>query len=85
MTLTSSTVSGNSAGTQGGGIDAATATLTNSTVSGNSAGTVGGGLHAATATLLNCTIVENIADTGGGVSTITRAAASLNVRTRSSP
>ena len=44
-TLTDCTVSGNSAGIDGGGlINVGTATLTNCTVSGNSAGGNGGGL-----------------------------------------
>ena len=45
LTLTNSTVSGNSAGFNGGGVtNGGTAILTNSTVSGNSAGTEGGGV-----------------------------------------
>ena len=77
MSLTSVTVSGNSAGGQlGGGIlNQGTLTLTNSTVSGNSStfstsplgGTGGGGIHndnSGTMTLINSTVSGN---TGGGI------------------
>ena len=66
-TLTSSTVSGNTAGGDGGGIATAVATLTNSTVSGNTAAGAGGGIHTSGLTLLNVTIADNSAHTGGGV------------------
>ena len=74
LSLTSVTVSGNSAGGQlGGGIlNQGTLTLTNSTVSGNSStypgrGTGGGGIHndnSGTMTLMNSTVSGN---TGGGI------------------
>ena len=66
MTLTNSTVSGNSAGQYGGGVsNAGTVTLTNSTVSGNSAG----GRRRSTRhlTLTNST-VSQFGEYGGGVS-----------------
>jgi predicted outer membrane repeat protein len=65
-TLTNSTVSGNSTGTNGGGIYAGATNLTNSTVSGNSAGNIGGGLFAGTATMTNSTISGNSAGSEGG-------------------
>ena len=77
MTLTNSTVSGNSATGFGGGIcNSGTLTLTNSTVSGNSAGENGGGIlnNDGIANLFNGTITDNRADAdldgsgiGGGV------------------
>ena len=83
VNLTSSTVSGNSAGTAGGGIFAGTLNLTNSTVSGNSAVTNGGGIAAGTATLTNGTIVENIAQAALRRGSTTRAGRSSS-RTHSS-
>lgn len=71
-TLINSTVSGNSAGNNGGGISAFTATLTRSTVSGNAAADFGGGIAAFTATLTGSTIsdnaVRNTDSQGGGIS-----------------
>ena len=72
LTLTDCTVSGNSAGSSGGGLYniSGTATLTNCTVSGNSAGGNGGGLFNddGTTTLTNCTVSGNSAgDNGGGL------------------
>jgi predicted outer membrane repeat protein len=70
VTLTNSTVTGNSAGLHGGGISADTATLTNSTVSGNSAAFGGGGLWNITTTLTNSTVSGNSAgEHGGGINT----------------
>lgn len=69
--LTNSTVSGNRAGVQGGGIWAGSAvTLTNSTVSGNTASDVGGGIHSnESVTLTNSTVSGNSASgSGGGIS-----------------
>jgi hypothetical protein len=67
LTLTNSTVSGNSGLGDGGGIDNAggTLTLTNSTVSGNFGGTVGGGINNQNgkATLIGDTIANNSAGT----------------------
>jgi len=66
--LTSSTVSGNSAGLHGGGIWALkTTTLTNSTVSGNRAEEFGGGVDTGEGIFVNVTIAKNIAGYGGGV------------------
>ncbi|MBA2594149.1 MAG: hypothetical protein H0U97_18665 [Gammaproteobacteria bacterium] len=72
LTLTNSTVSGNSAAGFGGGLlnDNGPATLTNSTVSGNSAGVNGGGLSTLNGnlTVTHSTVSGNSAsDAGGGV------------------
>ncbi|MGH9260363.1 MAG: choice-of-anchor Q domain-containing protein, partial [Acidimicrobiales bacterium] len=70
LTLTDSTVSGNSAVSFGGGVFNlfGTATLTDSTVSGNSASAGGGVFNLiGTATLTNTTISGNSASLGGGV------------------
>jgi fibronectin-binding autotransporter adhesin len=72
VTLTGCTVSGNSAGHDGGGMyfnDGGTATLTGCTVSSNSAGYSGGGLFegsSVTLALTNCTVSGNSADNNGG-------------------
>jgi hypothetical protein len=62
-----STVSGNSAGTTGGGIGGGELTIVNSTVSGNSAGMSGGGLSTFFSSLrvANSTISGNSAPGGG--------------------
>ncbi len=70
LTLTNSTVSGNTAGADGGGIfNQGNLTLTNSTVSGNAAGSVGGGIHlgGGTVTLTNSTVSGNAAEVGGDI------------------
>jgi parallel beta-helix repeat protein len=68
ITLTNSTISGNSAGFGGGVDNRGTATLTNCTVSGNSASRAGGGMYnVGTATFTNCTISGNQALVGGGL------------------
>src|SRR5688500_1650335 len=73
MTLTSSTVSGNSAGTWGGGIynqSVEPLSITNSTISGNSAGPRGGGGIATNhgkLTLTGSTVTLNTAGIGGGI------------------
>ena len=71
LTLTNSTVSGNTAGDDGGGIsnnNNGTLTLTNSTVSGNTAGDNGGGINNnGTMTLTNSTVSGNTAQFGGGI------------------
>jgi hypothetical protein len=69
VTLTNSTVTGNTAGGNGGGVAAAGAvTVTNSTVSGNTASVNGGGVGAnGVITVTNSTISSNTASTGGGV------------------
>jgi hypothetical protein len=70
LTLTDSTVSGNSAGA-GGGIanDEGPLTLTNTTVSGNSAETDGGGIfnYSGTVMLTSSAVSENTAFYGGGI------------------
>jgi hypothetical protein len=72
LTVTDSTISGNSGGLQGGGIEnRGTATITNSTISGNSGGADGGGgiENRGTATITNSTISGNSAiSVGGGIS-----------------
>ncbi|BCW93141.1 MAG: hypothetical protein KatS3mg007_1035 [Thermoanaerobaculum sp.] len=69
LTLTNSTISGNSARQSGGGIlNGGTATLTNSTISGNSAFLSGGGIrNGGTATITNSTISGNSASSGSGI------------------
>ena len=65
--MTSSTVSGNTASGDGGGINADTAaTLTSSTVSGNNSGGFGGGIFGDTVALTSSTMSGNVATTGGG-------------------
>jgi hypothetical protein len=69
VTLTDSTISGNSAEVGGGVRTYGTTTLNNCTISGNSASNLGGGLFqaAGTTTLTNCTFSGNsAAATGGG-------------------
>ncbi len=86
MTLTNCTVSGNSAGTFGGGLlDASghnTTTLTNCTVSGNSAKQWRPGLvnTDGTTTLTNCTVSGNSADNkGGGLYEFDSSFSTLNI------
>ena len=70
MTLTNSTVSGNTAMYGGGGIyNAGTMSLTNSTVSGNTSLNSGGGgiLNVRSLTLTSSTISDNTAKLGGGI------------------
>jgi len=94
VTLTNSTVSGNSAGDGSGGIYASKSnvTLTNSTVSGNSAGDNAGGIYIYGAdsivTLTNSTVSGNTAgEEGGGIFggfsnvTLTNSTLSGNVAT----
>jgi hypothetical protein len=66
LTLTNSTLWGNSSHPQGGGgiRNLGTLTLTNSTVSGSSGGSIG---NSGTATLTNSTVSENFASEGGGM------------------
>jgi len=69
LTITNSTISGNSA-SYGGGIyiKAGTATITNSTISGNSATTNGGGIETyVDLNLQNSTVSGNSAALGGGI------------------
>jgi predicted outer membrane repeat protein len=70
IVLNDCTISGNSAGVVGGGLDSyAAATLTNCTFSGNSAGLSGGGLQSTdgTVTIFGCTISGNSSRYGGGM------------------
>ncbi len=72
LTLTSSTVNGNSSVFLGGGgiVNGGTLTLINSTVSGNFSNDFGGGISngfGASATLTNSTVSGNTADEGGGI------------------
>jgi hypothetical protein len=68
VTVTNSTVSGNFAFNEGGGISCGFSVLTvvNSTVSGNFAGKAGGGISGP-ATIMNSTISGNSAGDGGGL------------------
>ncbi len=73
VTLTNSTVSGNSAVIEGGGLFVVFGSLTieNSTISGNSASSYGGGVssYGSTAAITNATIVGNsVSGYAGGVS-----------------
>jgi hypothetical protein len=73
VTLTNTTVSGNTASGSGGGMSslAGTVTLTNTTVSGNTVRGSGGGVNASGSrlTLTNTTISGNTTGSGGGVAT----------------
>ena len=70
VTVSNSTISGNSAGSGGGGISVGTATVTNSTLSGNIAGSAGGGISADTTTVTSSTISGNRAGSDGGANGI---------------
>lgn len=79
ITIRNSTISGNRALGNGGGIDTNPApgffplTLINSTISGNTAGGVGGGISlgsSARVTINNSTIAQNTASAGGGISNV---------------
>jgi predicted outer membrane repeat protein len=65
MTVTDSTVSGNTADYSGGGIYGDGLTLTNSTVSGNTADYSGGGIYGDGLTLTNSTVSGNDANQSG--------------------
>jgi len=70
LTLSDSTVSGNSTTEQGGGIfNSGTLTLSNSTISGNSAtqGNGGGIFNGGTLALSNSVVSSNTATNGGGI------------------
>ncbi|MEM4412690.1 MAG: choice-of-anchor Q domain-containing protein [Candidatus Caldarchaeum sp.] len=69
VTITNSTISGNSANYGGGGIgNAGGIAITNSTISGNSARQWGGGIiNFGTVIITNSTISGNSADLGGGI------------------
>jgi predicted outer membrane repeat protein len=91
LTLTNSTLSGNSALSAGaygfgGGLynnyvtNPGTVTITNSTINGNSASDSGGGiLNVATVTITNSTINANSAKTGGGIENYQGTASLTNV------
>jgi hypothetical protein len=68
LTVTHSTLSGNSAPRGGGIWNTGTLTVSDSTVSGNSAGDDGGGIYSAGfgGSLINCTIANNHATFDGG-------------------
>jgi len=68
ITIRNNTVSGNSAPSSGGGINAYHSTVAGNTVSGNSAGGFGGGIFAETSTVTGNTVSGNSAgDFGGGI------------------
>jgi hypothetical protein len=77
LTVSSSTINGNTATNLGGGIfnnTSATLMLTDSTLSGNTAGTGGGGIdNQGTATITSSTIASNTATSGGGGGILTTA------------
>lgn len=81
LTITGSTISGNSADFDGGGVyhDSGTLTITSSTITGNTAGLEGGGikLQDGVARIVNSTISGNTAANGGGG--IQNAFAELNI------
>jgi CSLREA domain-containing protein len=67
-TIIRSTISGNSATADGGGIYVANLDVDTSTISGNTAARYGGGISViGTTRILNSTIAKNTAATGGGV------------------
>ncbi|PNW58746.1 UNVERIFIED_CONTAM: hypothetical protein BEN50_05950 [Euhalothece sp. KZN 001] len=66
LTLTNSTVSGNSAGGGGGVVNNGTSTINNSTLSGNSATFGGGVVNNGTSTITNSTISGNSTSFRGG-------------------
>ncbi|MEW6210363.1 MAG: choice-of-anchor Q domain-containing protein, partial [Acidobacteriota bacterium] len=67
LTIQNSTLSGNSAGFDGGGIfNLGTLTIQNSTLSGNSADDSGGIFNSGTVTIQNSTLSGNTADDSGG-------------------
>jgi parallel beta-helix repeat protein len=71
VTITNSTISGNTANSGGGILSNSCAlTITNSTISGNTAGSQGGGIYyvytSSSSTITNSTITGNTANSGGG-------------------
>ncbi len=84
VSLSNSTVSGNTANTNGGGIlalSSALVSLSNSTVSGNIATNGNGGgiaLYGASVSLDNSTVSGNSADIGGGISAKSSSSVSLS-------
>ncbi|MBO7726349.1 MAG: right-handed parallel beta-helix repeat-containing protein, partial [Thermoguttaceae bacterium] len=67
LTITNSTISGNTAICGGGIYNDSTLTITNSTISGNTASDAGGICNDGTLTITNSTISENTASGGGGI------------------
>ena len=68
VTIVRSTISGNLATRDGGGIAADRLTLDTSTISGNTAGRFGGGISAVgTTSIANSTVANNSAVSGGGL------------------
>jgi hypothetical protein len=69
LTVTNSTISGNTAQEGGGGgiLNVGTLTVTSSTISNNTASFAGGILNVGTVTVTNSTISDNTALTGGGI------------------
>ncbi|MEH2239058.1 Calx-beta domain-containing protein [Nostoc sp.] len=66
VTLSNSTIFGNTTNISGGGIYSSSLTLSNSTISGNTANTYGGGIYSSSLTLSNSTIFGNTANNNGG-------------------
>jgi predicted outer membrane repeat protein len=95
LTMTDTTISGNSAALEGGGIFAYTSTLTlnTSTISNNIAGGAGGGIDVfvgSRATLINSMVVNNRASAFGGgiyndVGTMTLIGSTVTSNTASGP
>lgn len=70
ISLSGTTVSGNEASHEGGGVWGRHVLLSNSTISGNSSQELGGGIFLdVSATLNNSTITDNSAPFGGGIAT----------------
>jgi CSLREA domain-containing protein len=67
LSLSNSTISGNSAGDGGGIVNVGTLTLTDCTVSGNTAFKGGGIANEGPLTIINSTIANNSASYGGGI------------------
>jgi hypothetical protein len=82
LTVTNSTLSGNSASNNGGGINnnfSGTLTVTNSTLSGNSAGAGGGIFNDGTLTVTNSTLSGNTTGGFGGGGGIYNSTGTLNI------
>ena len=70
VSITNSTITGNSAEGSGGGIDGGSISITNSTISGNSAVGLGGGIIGRSMKITSCTITGNtVQGSGGGIDT----------------
>ncbi|MEH2115632.1 Calx-beta domain-containing protein [Nostoc sp.] len=67
ITLSNSSISGNTASTSGGGIySSSSVTLSNSIISSNTANSNGGGIYSSNATISNSTFSSNTANNNGG-------------------